>query len=193
MKVFNYIHFIASKLCDKNSNLKSHVLYLKYRFFSNRVHVVDEVIFDKNAKIVSLGGFLSIGDYLRIKENSFIQVNSGRMGIGDCVFINRNCTIICREKIMIGDEVSIGPNVIIWDHDHMFDENMVYGTEYKTGEIIIEKGCWIGAGAIILRNTRIGEGSVIGAGAVVKGNIPPHSLVTSNRDLIIRPIENKSH
>ena len=55
--------------------------------------------------------------------------------------------------------------------------------------IIIEKNCWIGAGVTILRGARIGEGSVVGAGAIVRGVIPAHSLVTANRDLQIVPIE----
>ena len=81
-----------------------------------------------------------------------------------------------------------GPGVTIYDHDHMFsDEGILPG--YKQGSVIIDDGCWIAANVTILRNTHIGEGCVIGAGAVVKGDIPAHSLVTSGRELKIRPIE----
>ena len=57
--------------------------------------------------------------------------------------------------------------------------------------ITIEDNCWIGANATILRGTHIGEGCVIGAGTVVKGEIPPHSIVTSNREMVIKPIKDK--
>lgn len=63
---------------------------------------------------------------------------------------------------------------------------------YKHGAVVIEKGCWIASNVIILRNTHIGEGCVIGAGACVKGVIPPHSLVTSDRELNIVPIEKRT-
>lgn len=103
---------------------------------------------------------------------------------------NRNCIVICRNEIQIEEEVIFGPGVTIYDHDHIFtDEGIQPG--YKHGPVIIEKGCWIAANVTILRNTHIGEGCVIGAGAVVKGEIPPHSLVTSDRGLTIVPIEKR--
>lgn len=77
-----------------------------------------------------------------------------------------------------------GPNVCIYDHDHKYDaEGFKEG--YRTGAIVIEDHCWIGANVTILRGTHIGEGCVIGAGAILKGDIPEHSLVTPNRELII--------
>jgi len=43
--------------------------------------------------------------------------------------------------------------------------------------IVIEKGAWVGANAIILAGVTIGEYSVIGAGAVVSKDVKPHSIV----------------
>lgn len=80
-----------------------------------------------------------------------------------------------------------GPNVCVFDHNHKFDMEGVK-PEYSSGAIHIGKKCWIGSGAIILKGTTIGDGCVIGAGTVVSGNIPAHSLVTSNRDMLIQPI-----
>ena len=114
----------------------------------------------------------------------------GVLSIGKKVAFNRNCIIICRKSITIGDNVIFGPNVTIYDHDHVFTDSGIQ-PGYKHGEVIIDRGCWIAAGVTILRNTHIGEGCVIGAGTVVKGNIPPHSLVTSDRGLNIAPIENR--
>ena len=191
MKIVSYLRILIHRLINKNYNLRSHFKYLSIKLFKKNIVLSDEVIFDKRTHINVSEGKAYIGEYLRLKEGTSITVISGEMRIGNCVYINKNCIVACREHIVIGDMVLIGPNVIIWDHDHKFDETQVYGMEYKTGGIIIEKGCWIGAGAIILRDTRIGEGSVIGAGTVVKGDIPPHSLVTSSRELKIRPIQSK--
>jgi acetyltransferase-like isoleucine patch superfamily enzyme len=44
------------------------------------------------------------------------------------------------------------------------------------GEVIIGDDVWIGAGAKILMNSRIGDGAVIGANAVVIGDIPPYAI-----------------
>ena len=90
--------------------------------------------------------------------------------------------------IVIEDECIFGPNVCVYDHDHIFDENGIDNYNFSYKDVHIGRGCWIGAGAIILKGTNIGEGSIVGAGTIVKGVVPPHSIVTNKRDLVIKPI-----
>jgi acetyltransferase-like isoleucine patch superfamily enzyme len=136
------------------------------------------------------GGSMAIGEGVSFYRNVSLSSIGGDLQIGNRVSFNRNCIIICHKKITIGDHVMFGPNVTIYDHDHIFsDEGILPG--FKYGPVVIENGCWIAANVTILRNTHIGEGCVIGAGTVVKGDIPPHSLVTGNRELNIVPIVKK--
>ncbi len=53
-----------------------------------------------------------------IKENSFICTVGGKILIGDYVSINKNATIVSRNKIVLGAGTSIGPKVCIYDHNH---------------------------------------------------------------------------
>lgn len=122
---------------------------------------------------------------------SLSAAGEGKLNIGSNVAFNRNCVVVCRKGITIEDDVMFGPGVTIYDHDHIFSyEGILPG--FNHGEITIGKGCWIAANVTILRGANIGEGSVIGAGCIVKGTIPPHSLVMSNRELTIIPIESRS-
>jgi Acetyltransferase (isoleucine patch superfamily) len=142
--------------------------------------------------IISDGGKMILGKGIRFQRNvSLTATDRGTLKIGNNVSFNRNCIIISRENITIGDDVIFGPGVTIYDHDHIFSYDGIMD-EYKYGSVEIEKGCWIASNVIILRNTHIGEGCVIGAGAIVKGEVPPHSLVTSNRELKIVPICKKN-
>ena len=136
-------------------------------------------------------GKLNIGQGFCMKPGSYIAVvNGGFVSIGNNVNLNRNTILVCHDHVSIGDNCAVGHNVLIYDHDHNFG---IKGLEkgYKTAPVVIENNCWIGAGAIILRGTHVGEGCVIGAGAVVRGNIPAHSLVKAegNRHLAITPIQ----
>ena len=140
-----------------------------------------------NIKIIGQGK-ISSKKNLRLRANTSVVSIGGEIQLGENVFFNRNCNIISRQTIFIGNNVSMGHNVCVIDHDHIFNKEKVCGTEYNTGEIIIEDGCWLGSNVVVLRNTKIGEGSVIGAGTIVKGNIPPHSVVTMDRELKIKPI-----
>lgn len=113
---------------------------------------------------------------------------AGELSIGNNVSFNKNTNVICRQKILIGDNCLFGPNVCIYDHDHVFNIDGIKHNEYKCDDIIIESGCWIGAGVIILRGTYIGRNTIIGAGTIVKGNIPPNTLITSTREINITPL-----
>lgn len=140
--------------------------------------------------IISDAGKMHIGSNVCFQKRVALTSVGGELNIGSNVSFNRNCILICRYNITIDDNVIFGPGVTIYDHDHVFSaEGIMPGFRY--GSVIIEQGCWIGANVIILRDSHIGKGSVIGAGSIVKGNIPPHSLVTSNRDMNIVSISDR--
>ena len=140
--------------------------------------------------IIEEDGKMRIGKSVSFQRNVSLTSVGGILDIGSNVSFNRNCIVICRKEITIKDHVIFGPGVTIYDHDHRFsDEGILPG--FKYGSVIIEKGCWIAANVTILRNTHIGEDCVIGAGAIVQGDIPPHSLVTSDRKMNIVSIDKR--
>ncbi len=138
--------------------------------------------------IIKENGSLSVGDQVRTQKRVTFAVIKGKMTIGNRVSFNRNNIIVCHEEIQIGDHCAFGPNVVIYDHDHKFGTNGIAVNDFNTSPIIIDNNCWIGANTVILRGTHIGEGCVIGAGSVIKGNIPPHTLVACDRSLSFQPI-----
>lgn len=144
--------------------------------------------FVSHMQIYVESGKVEVGKSFSMKEGTYIAaVNGGKITIGDDVAINRNCILVSHDSIMISDNCRIGPNVVFYDHNHRFGMNGVEDG-YTHAPIVVERNCWIGAGVTVLKGTRIGEGSVIGAGVILQGDIPPHSLVTTNRELYITPI-----
>ena len=129
-------------------------------------------------------GRIIIGDDVRIDSNSTVVcVNNACITIGDKVGIGPSNRVISRNEISIGPNTIMGPNVMIYDHDHKFDLNHgVYRTEYNVDSISIGSNCWIGAGTIILKGTHIGNNCLIGAGCIIKGEIPANSKVIQKRD-----------
>jgi acetyltransferase-like isoleucine patch superfamily enzyme len=124
-----------------------------------------------------------------VARNALLAASyGGHLIIGKSVQINRNCILVSKKSITIGNGCSIGPNVCIYDHDHAFGKQGKIPGKFKVGEIVIGNNCWIGTSVIILRDTKIGDNCVIGAGAVIQGNIPSYSLVTADRKLAIIPL-----
>jgi galactoside O-acetyltransferase/maltose O-acetyltransferase len=142
----------------------------------------------------SIGTKVSVG-------HSFICDYGCNIHIGNNVTVNTGCTFIDCNKITIGSNVLIAPNVKIYTVTHPVElyerltpidtaEGINYIRHTYALPVIIEDGCWIGGGAIILPGVTIGKGSVIGAGSVVTQNIPPNSLAVGNPCRVIRKINN---
>ena len=121
-------------------------------------------------------------------------IRSGRISIGNNTGCS-GCVISSRSSIKIGDNVNLGVNVRIYDHDfHAMDlaarHNPVRDVEEcRTAPVLIGDDVFIGANTIILKGVTIGDRSVVGAGSVVTlREIPPDSLVAGNPARIIRSL-----
>ncbi len=76
-------------------------------------------------------------------------------------------------RIRMGDDVLFGPDVLVTAASYRFDDGSPVGEQaMDEADVLIGNDVWIGARAIILPGTRIGDGAVIGAGAVVSGTVP---------------------
>ncbi len=109
--------------------------------------------------------------------------------VGANFFSNVNCTIMDYEKVVIGDNVWLGPNVSILTVSHpmngierrvhhyqdSFEPHRRGNTEY-IAPVHIGKDVWIAAGSIVCAGVTIGDGAVIGAGSVVTRDIPARAF-----------------
>ncbi len=103
-----------------------------------------------------------------------VFVTGRNIKLGNCVVINRGVYLDGRIGVEIHNNVSISPEVYIMSMEH--DPNSpVFAT--RGGVVIIEDYVWIGARAIILPGVHIGEGAVVGAGAVVTRDVLPYRVV----------------
>ena len=143
----------------------------------NLVSPLTEVTIDK-------GGHLCIGAKFRMRSGAKIRVRKNAdLSIGDNFSMSNNCVITAWEKIKIGDNVQFGPGVLVYDQDHDLKvPGGLAAEKYKTKPIHIGNGVWVGANTIILRGTVIGDNTDIGAGSIIKGNIPANSLVVQKRE-----------
>jgi len=119
-----------------------------------------------------------VADRLRGDPNLDDLVSQG-MEVGEACHISRKIYIdhVAPWLITIGDYVTIGPYTSIITHD----ASLVHHTgQARVGRVVLGARVYVGVGAILLPGTTIGEDSVVGAGAVVHGNVPPGSLVMGN-------------
>ncbi len=108
--------------------------------------------------------------------------------IGDGVYFNANCVVLDCAKVSIGDNTFVGPNCQFYTPIHPL-EYKKRNTFIETAKpITIGKNCWLGGSVIVLPGVTIGDGSVIGAGAVVTKDIPENSVAVGNPAKVIKTI-----
>lgn len=109
----------------------------------------------------------------------------GTIRMGDDVLLCRNVFIDYSGDVIIEDGVKISADVKIESHGHASYANAQQTGAYKT-PLHIEKNVRIGTGTIIMEGCkRIGKEARIGAGSVIRSNIPPYAIVIGNPAKII--------
>ena len=157
---------------------------LHFRSFSGPiiglVSPLSEITMDRGAE-------LYVGKRFKIRDGAKIRVRKNAVCIiGNNSSVNSNNVIACHERIEIGDNVQLSPNVQIYDHDHDYKaKGGIKAGKYKTAPIKIGNNVWIGANTVILRGTEIGDNSVIAAGCVIKGSFPENSIIIQKRKTTI--------
>ena len=128
--------------------------------------------------------YLKFGKKVRAHSGTrFTVASGGKLTIGDNVRINNNCRFACRYNIEIGEGAEFGPGVLVYDHDHDFRaEGGLKDNKFTTDSVKIGKNVWVGANAIILKGTTIGDNSVVAAGSVLKGNFPANTLIYQKKE-----------
>ncbi len=107
--------------------------------------------------------------------------DKGCIKIGENCFFNNYCSLNSNVGITIGSNCLFGENVKIYDHNHKFaDEGLPIKQQgFSNAAVTIGENCWIGSNVTILKGSVIGNHCVIGAGAVISGNIPDNTIVKS--------------
>ena len=160
-------------------------IWLKIRYgkrirFGKRTKICKAMISITNRK-----GTIFVGNSAKILGGALLHSDGGQLTIGNNVFVNRNSLIVSRKKIVVGSNTTIGPNVLIYDHNH----NDCRVSSEK--EVEIGNNVWIGGGCIILCGVHIGDNSIIAAGSVITKDVPAESLLIQKRDASILKKEKK--
>jgi UDP-2-acetamido-3-amino-2,3-dideoxy-glucuronate N-acetyltransferase len=139
----------------------------------------------------ALGAGVRVWHEAQIREGASIGPNCviGKGAYVDFgVRVGANCKIqnyaLLYHGSTLGDGVFIGPAAILTNDLRpraITPDGALKGTnDWECGQIVIEEGASIGAGAIILPGIRVGRFALVGAGAIVTRDVPPHALVAGN-------------
>ena len=122
---------------------------------------------------------LTVGPGAAISPNAVFS-NARNITIGARVSLGARCHLWAGPgagRIVIGDDVLFGPEVMVTAASYRHgDGQPVTAQAMDEADVTIGDDVWLGTRAVVLPGARIGAGSVIGAGALVRGEIPPFSI-----------------
>jgi len=96
--------------------------------------------------------------------------------LGNDVWVGEFAWLHTLVPITVEDDVCISQRACVVTGSHRYDEP---GFDYDNGPIVLRHGCWIGAGAMVLRGVTVGRNAVVGAGAVLPHDLPAHTARTA--------------
>jgi len=144
-----------------------------------------------NPNFISIGERVLIRDGVRLEVVRSSEARIPELAIGNDTNIEQNVHIVCHSRVRIGANVSITGNCAIVDVTHPFSDihdPQKIGSRIKDENSFVEigDGTFVGFGAVILPNVRIGVHSVIGANSVVTKDVPDYSVAGGNPAIILK-------
>lgn len=129
----------------------------------------------RNTKII-IGAECLIDSFVKIKPAG----GNANVVLGNRCYINSGCVIYSGNGIQIGNNVLIASNCTLAPVNHAYRSRecliLEQGFGPSRGGIVIEDDVWIGANCVLLDGAVVRRGCVVGAGSLVRGELPEYSV-----------------
>jgi acetyltransferase-like isoleucine patch superfamily enzyme len=126
----------------------------------------------------------------------FYELTNVKIGEGTVINIHFVVSDGYQPLLKIGERVAISPNVTVIcesapNNSRLQEIEYVKQDLMVDEPVVIEDDVWIGTNAVILPGVTIGRGSIVGAGAVVTGDVPPEVIVAGVPARVIRSLNSE--
>jgi acetyltransferase-like isoleucine patch superfamily enzyme len=146
-----------------------------------KIRIGDNVVIDDNCLLDAKGDTnvgITIGSGVFVGRNSILSCKNGDIAIGDRANIGFNCEVFSASLVTVGADSLLAAYcyVIGGDHEYADATKPVTAQGRRSKGVSVGEGVWLGAGAKILDGVRIGGHAIIGAGAVVRADVPEYAV-----------------
>jgi acetyltransferase-like isoleucine patch superfamily enzyme len=163
-----------------------------WRFKVANPHVITTgfVFLGRGTEVFARPGFgrLILGRWVHLGDGTSLRCHEGNLSIGDKVVFGRNNVVNAYLDVSIGAASIVADMVYVADFDHNFSDadRPIKDQGITKSPIRIGADVWLANKVTVVRGVHIGDGSVVGANAVVTGDLPPYSIAAGVPARVIR-------
>lgn len=186
--------FLRSKLypgllgsCGRGVTFGSH-LALRH---PHKIHIADNVVIDDGCCLDAKGtdnAGITLGTGVFLGRHAILSCKNGDILIEDEANIGFNTEIFSASRVRVGRKVLIAAYTYLVGGDHLYDRTDVPVLDQGRTAAGIDVGdhVWLGAHVVVTDGSTIGRDAIIGAGAVVVGDIPEFAIAVGTPAKVVR-------
>lgn len=136
---------------------------------------------------IRVGSFVSIGSGAIIE--ALVPERGVTVTIHDGAYIGHGLRLTAVGEVVIGEEAMLADDCYVSDTNHIYEDvrEPIKRQGLRDGRRVeIGPGAWLGIGAVVCGNVRIGRNAVVGARSVVTSDVPDFCVVAGNPARIVR-------
>jgi acetyltransferase-like isoleucine patch superfamily enzyme len=164
--------------------------FLRLRVLHPQVVTEGMVYLGRGVELSARKGYgrIVLGRWVHLGDRNRLRAHEGTLRIGDKTVLGRENTVNCYLDLHIGARCIVADWVYMCDFDHRTDD---VHTPIKDQGIVktpvhIGEDVWVGVKASVLRGAQVGHGTVVAAHSVVRGTVPPLSVVAGVPGRVVR-------
>ena len=157
----------------------------------HKIQIGDNVVIDDqcclDAKGIDNRGIV-IGEGVFVGRNTILSCKNGDILIDDRANIGFNCEIFSASRVRVGKSILMAAYTYLVGGDHLYDRiDLPVLEQGRTARgIDVDDNVWLGAHVVVTDGSRVGRDAIIGAGAVVVGEIPEFAIAAGIPAKVIR-------
>lgn len=157
----------------------------------HKIRIGNDVVIDDGCCLDAKGSDnrgIDIGSGVFIGRGTILSCKNGDIVIDDHANIGFNCEIFSGGRVRLGKHALVAAYTYLVGGDHQHDRTdvPVLHQERIARGIEVDDHTWLGAHVVVSDGATIGRDAIIGAGAVVRGTIPPYSIAAGVPARVIR-------
>jgi acetyltransferase-like isoleucine patch superfamily enzyme len=157
----------------------------------HKIAIGDNVVIDDLCCLDAKGSDnrgIAIGEGVFIGRNTILSCKNGDIVIDDHANIGFNCEIFSASRVRVGKSILMAAYTYLVGGDHLYDRVDIPVLEQgRTARgIDVDDNVWLGTHVVVTDGSRIGRDAIVGAGAVVVGEIPAFAIATGIPAKVVR-------